>query len=473
MRFRPETSARPTTAEPDRAAAPAVGAEKRFVAPAVATRKLANGLEIFVVERRELPKVAVQFTTRAGVIADPPGKSGTAHLAIQTVDLGTAKRSALEIEAALGDLGTVLTGGAFREGANLQIEVLSRNVDAALGIVSEVIRTPSFPQAEFEREKQNLLANLQQQNNNPNAVGARVRSLLAFGREHPYGRPSQGFPSTVESITREDVARHWQERVKPGSSVLIFVGGLTLDEATKLAEKHFGPWAGGASPEIAIGPPQMAAAGKIYLVDRQDAAQTVVTQFLAAPAVGHADDDALTLADSVYGGGGFGTRLNLNLREDKGYSYGAFSSLVQFTDGGIWYGGGGVQTDKTAESVVEFAKELQDLAGARPIGAQELESSRLRRLRGTSQEYEVYANVGGKIATLWLQKRPLTELQAEPDRIAQVSLAATNAAAAKWVRPEEAAILVVGDRAKIEEKLKALNAGEVVLLDAEGKAVGK
>lgn len=473
LRFRPESSTRPTAADLDRSAVPAIGAEKRFVAPTVATQKLANGIEVFVVERRDLPKVAVQFTTRAGVVADPAGKEGTAYLAAQNVDLGTAKRSALEIESALGDLGTVLTGGAAREGANLQFEVLTRNVDAALGIVAEVLRSPSFPQAEFDREKQNLLANLQQQNNNPNAVAARVRNFLAFGREHPYGRPAQGLPSTVEKITRDDIARFWQERVKPGSSALVFVGGLGLDEAVQLAEKHFGSWSGGSAPEIAIGPAETAAAGKIYLVDRQDAAQTVVSQFQPAPAVGSPDDDALTLADSVWGGGGFGTRLNLNLREDKGYSYGVFSSLLQYSDGGIWYGGGGVQTDKTAESVVEFVKELKGLAGEKPIAVAELESSRLRRLRGTSQEYEAYANVGGKIAALWLQKRPLSELQAEPDRIAQVPLAATNAAAAKWARPEKAAIVVVGDRAKIEEKLKALNLGEVVLLDVEGSPVAK
>ena len=154
----------------------------------------------------------------AGVIADPAGKEGTAHLAFANVDLGTAKRSALEIEAALGDLGTVLTGGAGREGGNLQVEVLSRNADAALGILAEVIRTPAFPQAEFDREKTNLLANLEQQNNNPNAVATRVRGIVAFGREHPYGRPAQGLPSTVASIGRDDVARFWQERVKPGSS---------------------------------------------------------------------------------------------------------------------------------------------------------------------------------------------------------------------------------------------------------------
>ena len=473
LRFRPESSTRVDAAGPDRSIAPAVGAEKRFVAPTVASKKLANGLEVFVVERRDLPKVAVQFTTRAGVVADPIGKEGTAYLAAQNVDLGTAKRSALAIESALGDLGTVLTGGAGREGANLQFEVLTRNVDAALGIVAEVLRSPSFPQAEFDREKQNLLANLQQQNNNPNAVAGRVRNFLAFGREHPYGRPAQGLPSTVAAITRDDIARFWQERVKPGSSALVFVGGLGLDEAVKLVEKHFGSWSGGAAPEVRIGPAQTAAAGRIYLIDRQDAAQTVVSQFLPAPAIGDPDDDALTLADSIWGGGGFGTRLNLNLREDKGYSYGVFSNLQQYTDGGIWYGGGGVQTDKTAESVAEFVQELKGLSGARAITASELESSRLRRLRGTSQEYEAYANVGGKIAALWLQKRPLGELQAEPDRIAKVPLAATNAAAAKWARPEKASIVVVGDRAKIEDKLKALNAGEVVVLDVEGNPVGK
>ena len=369
LRFRPEASTRPTAAEPDRSAVPALGAEKRFVAPEVARAKLANGLEIFVVERRELPKVAVQFTTRAGVVADPAGKEGTAHLAVQNVDLGTAKRSALEIEAALGDLGTVLTGGAAREGANLQLEVLTRNIDAALGIVSEIVRTPSYPVSEFEREKQNLLANLEQQNNNPNAVAARVRNFLAFGRQHPYGRPLQGLPGTVAPITRDDVARFWQERVKPASSALVFVGGVSVEEAVKLAEKHFGSWSGGAAPEVKIGPAETAPAGKIYLVDRQDAAQTVVSQFLTAPAVGNPDDDALTLADSVYGGGGFGTRLNLNLREDKGYSYGVFSNLQQYSDGGIWYSGGGVQTDKTAESVAEFVKELKGLAGDRPIAA--------------------------------------------------------------------------------------------------------
>ncbi|MEO8274821.1 MAG: pitrilysin family protein [Thermoanaerobaculia bacterium] len=473
LRFRPENSARSTTPDPDRTQAPAVGAEKRFVAPQVATRKLANGLEVYVVERRDLPKVAVQLTTRAGIVADPVGKEGTANLALQAVDLGTAKRSALEIEAALGDLGTTLVAGAGREGANLQFEVLTRNVDAALGIVADVVRNPTFPQADFDREKQNQLANLEQQSNNPNTVAGRVRNILTFGREHPYGRPSQGLPSTVASISRDDVARFWSERVKPASSVLVFVGGLSLEEAAQLAEKHFGSWNGGSAPEIAIGPAQPAAAGKIYLVDRQDAAQTVVSEFLPAPAIGSVDDDALTLADSVYGGGGFGTRLNLNLREDKGYSYGVFSSFVQYTGGGIWYGGGGVQTDKTAESVVEFVKELKGLAGDRPITAAEFEGSRLRRLRGMSQQYESYGTVAGTLATLWLQHRPLSELQAEPDRIATVPLAASNAAAAKWARPEKSSIVVVGDRGKIEAKLRALNLGEVVVLDVEGRPVAK
>ncbi|MGE0638647.1 MAG: M16 family metallopeptidase [Thermoanaerobaculia bacterium] len=469
LRFHPEASSRPAAGDLDRALVPADGAEKRFVAPPVAMRALANGLQVYVVERRELPKVAVRFETRAGSEADPAGAAGTANLMLTTIDLGTTKHTALEIESALGDLGTQLAGGAGRESANLNFEVLTRNADAALGIVAEVIRSPTFPEAEVARERQRLLDNLKQQDNNPNAVAGRVRSLLAFGPEHPYGRPAQGLPSTVSGLTRENLAHFWQERFRPGSSILVFVGGLTLDEAVALAEKHFGSWSGGAAAPVAIPEPQPAPAGKIYLIDRQDAAQSVVTQFLPAPAIGDPQDDALTLADSVWGGGGFGTRLNLNLREDKGYSYGVFSRLLQYRDGGVWYGGGGVQTDKTAESVTEFVKELEDFHGRRPIGDDELESSRLRRLRGTSQEYESYSGVAGKIAGLWSEDRPLSELQAEPDRIAGVSLAATRAAAAEWADPAKASILVVGDRGKVEEKLEALGVGEIVLLDVEGR----
>jgi zinc protease len=275
----------------------------------------------------------------------------------------------------------------------------------------------------------------------------------------------------VATIGRDDLERFWRERYKPGSSAIVFVGDVTLAEAKALVERQFGGWQGGAAAEVAIPPAEPAPFGKIYLVDRPDSAQSVISQFLGAPRRKSDDYDALQLADLVWGGGGFGTRLNLNLREDKGYSYGVFSAVVQYREGGIWFGGGGVQTDKTTESVTEFAKELEDLGGKRPISPAELETSRLTRLRGYAQQFEAYTRISQQLADLWALDLPTTELQAEADRLALTTLDAARAAAAKYARPERSAMVVVGDRAKIEAGLRKLGLGEVVVLDVEGRPV--
>jgi zinc protease len=469
IRFRPEVSGRASEAAVDRAAIPALGADKAFRAPEVARAALDNGLEVLVVERDDLPKVAVSFVTRAGVAADPEGKEGLANLTLTTIDLGTKSRKALEIEEALGDLGTELTGAAGRESTTISFEVLGRNLSPALAIVADVVRHPTFPEAEVDRERKRALDALAQQAKNPNAVAARVRSMLAFGADHPYGKPVAGLPASVGALTRDDVVAFWEANWKPASSALVFVGDLSLDEAVALATREFGSWGGGAAPAIAIPPASPAAPGRIYLVDRQDSAQTVVSQFLPAPKRDTADRHALALADAVWGGGGFGTRLNLNLREDKGYSYGVFSGLTRFRDAGLWFAGGGVQTDKTRESLVEFDKEMKDFAGGRPISPDEFETARLRKLRGYAQQFEAYGRIAQQIADLWTVALPMTELQAESDAYVTLSLDEVRAAAARWAKAEQSAILVVGDRAKIEPGLREL--GEVVVLDDEGKPV--
>ena len=467
LRFRPETSGRQEESALDRAQVPELGADKPFQAPTVEIATLPNGLEVLVVERADLPKVAVTFATRGGVVGDPAGREGVAHLTVTTIDLGTKTRAALAIEEALGDLGTSLAGSAGRESARLSLEVLERNLPAALAILGDVVRNPTFPEVEVERERQRHLDALAQQAKNGNAVAARVRSILAFGRQHPYGRPAQGLPSTVEGITREDLVNFHAARWLPGSSALIFVGPLGLERAVALAGETFGGWSGGAALETPIPPAEPAPAGKIYLVDRQDAAQTVVSEFLPAPPSGGEDRHALDLADAVWGGGGFGTRLNLNLREDKGYSYGVFSALVRFREGGVWYGGGGVQTDKTKESVVEMRKEMDDLGGGRPIEAEEFEGARLRKQRGYAQQFEAYSRVAEQVADLWTEGMPMTELQEATDAVAGLTLDQVRAAADRWAKPEAASIVVVGDRAKIEAGLREL--GDVVLLDDEAR----
>jgi zinc protease len=471
IRFHPETSGRAEGAALDRAAEPALGADRPFRAPEVGAARLENGLEVFVVERADLPKVAVAFATRAGSVADPAGKEGVAHLTVANIDMGTPTRQALAVEEALGDLGASLSGFAAREFAQLSFEVLKRNLPASLAIVSDVVRRPTFPAEELERERKRHLDNLAQQAKNPNAVANRVRNALAFGPDHPYGRPGTGLPATVEGITRDDLQRFHAERWRPAGSALVLVGAVTLNEAVALARTHFGAWKGEAPAALPIGPPRPAPPGKLYLIDRQDSAQSVITQFLPAPPRRTDDYYALQLADAVWGGGGFGNRLNLNLREDKGYSYGVFSTLSLYQAAGLWFGSGGVQTNKTKESVVEFRKELADIAGARPITPAEFDAAKVRWVRGYAQRFESFSRVAEQVADLWAQELPMTELQTESDQIETTTLEAALAAARKYARPESSALLVVGDRAQIEPGLRELAGLEIVVLDGDGKPV--
>ena len=473
LRFHPEKSERPADALTlDRSQQPPLGADRPFTAPDVQTAKLPNGLELFVVERRDLPKASLTLVTRAGAAGDPAGKAGVANMTVRTIDLGTPTRKALEIEEAFGALGTTLTGNAGRESARLGLDVLSRNLDPAMALLSDVVRNATFPEEEVAREKKRQLDLLAQQDRSAGALASRIQPMLAFGPAHPYGRPIGGLKDTVEAIAREDLAAFHRARWKPGSAALVIAGDVTLARATELATKHFAEWSGGAAEPVTIPAPAPAAeAGRVYLVDRPDAAQTVVAQWLPAPARKTKDYDVLTLVDAVWGGGGFGTRLNLNLRERHGYSYGVFSNFNLMTAHGNWVASGGVQTDKTSEAVGEFMNELKALAGANPISESELATAKARRVRGYAQQFESLGRITGQVANLWAWGLPTSELQREHDAAGKVTLEQVLAASNEYVGADRAGLLLVGDRSKIEEGVRKLGLGEIVVLDVEGRPV--
>ena len=470
VRFHPETSSRERQAALDRSKPPAIGTDKPFAAPEVKTAKLENGLEIFVVERKELPKVAVMLATRAGTVADPAGKEGVAHLTATTVELGTKTKQALEIEDALGDLGTSLSASAARESSQLTFQTLKRNLAPAISIFADVARNPVFPETEVAREKKIHLDRLSQEAKNANVLATRIGDMLLFGPTHPYGRPRTGLPGTVEPITRADLARFHETYWKPGGSALIFAGDITLAEATELARQHFGSWSGGAPPAVSIPAPQPVGPGQVFVVDRQDAAQTIVAQLLTAPPRNAADYYAFNLADAVWGGG-FQTRLNLNLRENKGYSYGVFSFPSFYTKTGAWVATGGVQTNKTKESLAEFTSELKNISGQKPITAEELSDAKANRVRSYAQQFESVGQLVGQIAQLWTLGLPVTELQRFTDETRTMTLAAVNQAAQRYAVPGNATLLLVGDHSQIGPGLRELNLGEITILDVEGKPV--
>ncbi len=472
IRFRPEKSGPPAQVAIDRSKMPSLGGDKPFNAPEVKSAKLENGMEVFVVEKPEIPKVAVSMVTRAGSVADPNAKAGLASMTNRVMRRGTKTRNAIQIDETLGNLGTGLGGGVGKESASLNLEVLKRNLNESLAVMSDVAMNPTFPADEFDRAKKQALDGLAQAANNPNAVANRVSYMLAFGADHPYGQPSGGLPKTVEAITREDLQQFYNTYWKPASSALIFVGDISLQEATNLARQNFGSWSGGTAPAVNIPAPKPMPTGKVYLVDRQGAAQTVIAHVLNAPPRKSADYYALSLANAVYGGG-FGTRLNLNLREDKGFSYGVFAFPQHFQNAGTWIASGGVQTDKTKESATEFMRELKFIAGEKPITEEELTTARLARIRGYAQQFESYGRIAGQISDLWTAGLPMSNLQKETDELAKLQLAQVNSVAAKYTKPEQTTILLVGDLSKIEAGIRELNLGEIVILDSEGNPVKK
>jgi zinc protease len=472
VRFHPEAFQEDTKVTVDRGKPPELGADRPFLAPEVKSTKLENGLEVLVVERKDLPKVAVRLVTRAGSIGDPSGKEGLASLELEVMKRGTTTKKALEIDDALGDLGTSLGGATDSESATLNFEVLKRNLGPALAVLGDVVRNPSFPSEELERERKLRLAELAQSENNPNAISSRLSPMLAYGRNHPYGRPATGYPSTVEKLTKEDMAQFHATYWKPGGAALIFAGDITSAEATDLAKTSFGAWKGGAPPATTIPPPQPAGPGKVYMVNRSDAAQTVVAEILPGPARTSPDYYTLSLANTVWGGAA-GARLGMNIREEKGYSYGVFSFPAPQSKYGMWRAAGGVQTNKTKESVVEFEKELKFVAGEKPITEKELTDAKQNRVRGYAQQFESMDRVTEQIASLWVYRLPMTELQREPDEMRKATLQSVNATAEKYAKPSEATLLLVGDLSRIESGVRELNLGEVMLLDVEGNPVAK
>ena len=468
VRFLPEQSVKPTVAVPDRTVTPAFGPDHSFQVPPIASSALPNGLRVYVVERPDLPKVVVSLNVRAGSVQDDPGKSGTANLVVATIDRGTGGRRALAIEEAFGDLGTTLGGAAGREFSSLSFDVLRKNLDAALGLLADVVLHPVFPGAEFERERNLQLDSLRQEESNPSALAGRLRMLVAFGKDHPYGRPSRGLPSSVASITRADVAAFHRQHWVPDGAAIIFAGAITPREAERLVRRHLGRWRGTRTAAPAFEEHLQPFRGRTVLAHRPDSAQTVVAQVMRVPGRSTPDYHALRLADAVWGGGGFMTRLNLNLREDKGYSYGVFSGLALMTHAGVWNSTGSVQTDKTRESVEELTKELEGLAGAKPITEEELQRAKATRLRGYAQQFESLARIAGQVAELWLYDLPLDTLERELTAIGTLTLEEVNAAARRYARPEASTMVLVGDRHAIEPQLNRDPGFSILIVDAEG-----
>ncbi len=454
----------------NRSVMPELGPTPHYQPPRFERRRLSNGLELRVVERHELPIVTVDLVVKSGETLAPIGKEGLATLAASLLEEGTKTRTSLQLAGELSEIGATLGAGASLESTSVSLTTLTRHLEQALDLFADVVKNPSFPEKELDRLKLQRLSQLKARTDDPEQTAAAVFPRLIYGLEHPYGRPDLGTPASVRSITREDVLAFYRRIMLPSNAVLVVVGDVRPDAIAAAMEARLSTWANGPvppSPSLALmpTPPQ---ARTFYLIDRPGAAQSMLTIGRIGAARKSPDFAALTVLNAILGGQ-FESRLNANLRIDKGYSYGVNSSFSFDRGSGPFEAGGTVETMVTRESLVEMFKEMADISSQRRVTDDELAFAKERIVLGFPSRFETTFGVAGQLATLIADELPDDEFDRYQSRVEAVTKADVDRVARQYITPETMTVLIVGDRAKVEGPLTGLPFVKAIRrLDVEG-----
>jgi zinc protease len=405
----------------------------------------------------------------AGYAADQHAIPGVASLAMDMLDEGTSTRSALEISEEMDHLGARLRTDSDLDLSSVSLSVLKSNLDSALEIYADVILNPAFTEQEFKRLQRQRLAQIQREKNNPRDMVLRVFPPLLFGRDHPYGNSftGSGTEETVASLTRNDLIRFYKTWFKPNNATLVVVGDTTLPEIVSALSKHFQGWEAGPVPANNIPPVEQRSQSAVYLVHRPGAVQSMISAIQVAPPANNPDEIAIETMHHILGGT-FTSRVNMNLREDKGWSYGARTLLLDARGPRPFMVRAPVQTDRTAESMVEIVKELRGIIGERPPTEEEFVKIRENRILRLPGSWETVSEVGDSIEDLIRFGLPDDYYETYPQKLRNLKLAEVSLAARRLINVDRLLWVVVGDLSRIEKEIRELNLGEIHHVDADG-----
>ena len=452
----------------DRSVMPEVGPAPKFTPPPVVRRRLSNGLEVLIAERHELPIVTFDLVVKGGETLVAAGKEGLAALTADMLTEGTTTRDAIELAGALSEIGASIDASGKRESSVLGLTSLTKHTARALALFTDVLLHPAFAEKDLERLRVQRLAGLKARLDNPEEVAGVVFPRLLYGLEHPYGRPDLGTPKSVAGLTREDVVAFQKRLFLPNNASLIVAGDTTPEAITATLEQALKDWKPGEPPRATLPEHPAAKPVTVYLIDKPGAAQSVLAVGQVGQPRSSPDYFPLTVMNEILGGQ-FSSRINLNLREDKGYSYGASSHFAFRIGPGPFEAGGSVHTEVTKEALVELIKELTDITGARPISDDELDFAKEQIIRGFPSRFETTSDVAGTLAELVFFHLPDDYFTNYTAKVDAVTGADVNRVARKYLDPGHFTILIVGDRAKVEPALKSLPYAQVVnVLDVEG-----
>ena len=457
----------------DRTVLPPLGDPPDVAFPAVQRSQLSNGASVLLVERHTAPLVNVSLAVDAGFAADVPEKAGLASLTLDLMDDGTTTRDTFAIVDELDRLGASISTGSTLDLSLVRLQALSKELGPSIDLLADVVLRPSFPQDMLKLAIPRRLAQIGQEKATPTTAAVRLVPPMLYGQTHAYGAPltGSGFETTVSKLTREDLVGWHRDWFHPSRTTVIVTGDTTMAVVKPALERAFASWRSGQAPTKRV-PPVPATSGKrVYLVDRPGAPQSVIVAAHASETGGQPEDLAIDTVMRNFGGIAT-SRLNRNLRLDKAWSYGTQGVLQDARGQRPFIVIAPVQTDKTREAVLEVAKELRDVAGARPVRGEEFASIMRTQTLGLPGRWATLASLENAVMQIVNYKYPDDYFSTYAKRARALSEQNLADAAAKYIHPDRAVWLIVGDLTQIEAGVRQLNLGEVIRLDADGRPIG-
>jgi zinc protease len=449
----------------DRSGPPAPGPVRPLRLPPIERHTLSNGLGVFVVGMHEVPVVEVRLVVRAGATADPAGREGLAEMTADMLDEGAGGKDALALADAVDFLGATLETGASWDATTVRLRVPVARLDEALPLMADVALRPDFPEKELVRLRKEALTDLLQARDVPRRIAAWALGPAVFGRQHRYGRPEAGSAASLAALSVAELRAFHDARFVPAASTLVVVGDVGEGVLPAL-ERAFGAWTGPASPPPApaVEAPVQVRKTTVWLVDKPGAGQSAIWIGRPGPSWEDPHFHATEVMNTLLGGS-FTSRLNDNLREQHGYTYGAYSIFRRYRTGGLFVALADVQTDKTGPALEEFAKELQRIRA--PATSVEVARARRYDALGYAAGFETTSEVARHLVEKAVYGLPDDFFATYVPKALAVDASAIEQAARATIDPRRVAIVVVGDRAKVEAPVRALKLGDVKTLTVE------
>jgi predicted Zn-dependent peptidase len=452
--------------KPDRSKPPTPGPPPALKLPPVQKHKLSNGLAVWIVEQHEVPIAQINVVVRAGSATDPAGKFGVASMTAAMLDEGAGTRSALDLADAIEFIGATLSTTSSFDASAIRMSVPVVRLAEALPLLADVTMRPTFPSNELERLRKERLTALLQARDNPAAIAQIAFPRLVFGDKHRYGTAAGGNAAEVKAMTVADLQSFHRAYYRPENATVVAAGDVAPGTLLQMLETTFGGWKGsGDAPKIASLPePPQLTKRQIYLIDKPGAAQSQIRIGWVGVPRSTPDYATLEVLNTVLGGS-FTSRLNQNLRETHGYSYGASSAFDTRLSAGPFFAAAGVQTDKTAEALREFFNEFVGIL--KPIPGEEINKAKNYVALGFPAEFETAGDLARKVEEQIIYSLSDEYYPSFVRAVTQVTAAEAGKAAARYVQPDKFAVVVVGDRKVIEPGIRALNLGPIEVMTVE------